>query len=125
MPPPPPSAPLVARATDYDTRGLSATSGPDRLVLASTRVIVMIVDYLVENSGSTMTTSPSLAGKRALVTGGAGGIGAAIVRRLASHGVSVAVNYHSDRSAADELVAEIRDNGGTAAALPADVSDRD
>ena len=48
-----------------------------------------------------MTSTSSLAGKRVLVTGGSRGIGAAIVRRLASQGATVAVNYRSDRAAAD------------------------
>jgi NAD(P)-dependent dehydrogenase (short-subunit alcohol dehydrogenase family) len=70
-----------------------------------------------------MTSTSSLAGKRVLVTGGSSGIGAAIVRRLASQGAAVAVNYRSDRAAADALVGELRDNGCAASAFPADVSD--
>ncbi|MEO8906777.1 MAG: SDR family NAD(P)-dependent oxidoreductase [Microbacteriaceae bacterium] len=70
-----------------------------------------------------MTSTSSLAGKRVLVTGGSRGIGAAIVRRLASQGATVAVNYRSDRAGADALVGELRDNGGAASAFPADVSD--
>jgi hypothetical protein len=70
-----------------------------------------------------MTPTSSLAGKRVLVTGGSRGIGAAIVRRLASQGATVAVNYRSDRAAADALVGELRDNGCAASAFPADVSD--
>lgn len=70
-----------------------------------------------------MTSTSSLAGKRVLVTGGSRGIGAAIVRRLASEGAAVAVNYRSDRAAADALVGELRDNGCAASAFPADVSD--
>src|ERR1700733_4719657 len=70
-----------------------------------------------------MTSTSSLAGKRVLVTGGSRGIGAAIVRRLASQGAAVAVNYRSDRAAADALVGEVRDNGCAASAFPADVSD--
>ncbi|MGH3251009.1 MAG: SDR family NAD(P)-dependent oxidoreductase [Trebonia sp.] len=70
-----------------------------------------------------MTSTSSLAGKRVLVTGGSRGIGAAIVRRLASQGAAVAVNYRSDRAAADALVGELRDNGSAASAFPADVSD--
>ena len=66
----------------------------------------------------------TLAGKRALVTGGSRGIGAAIVRRLATEGVSVAVNYRTDKDAADALVAELRDNGATVSAFQADVSDQ-
>jgi nucleoside-diphosphate-sugar epimerase len=56
-----------------------------------------------------MTSTSSLKGKRALVTGGSRGIGAAIVRRLASQGAAVAVNYRSDRAAADALVGELRE----------------
>ncbi|MDQ0775053.1 NAD(P)-dependent dehydrogenase (short-subunit alcohol dehydrogenase family) [Streptomyces aurantiacus] len=70
-----------------------------------------------------MTSTSSLAGKRVLVTGGSGGIGAAIVRRLATQGATVAVNYRSDKAGADELVGELRDNGSTASAFPADISD--
>ncbi|MEV5498397.1 SDR family oxidoreductase [Nonomuraea fuscirosea] len=70
-----------------------------------------------------MTSTSSLAGKRVLVTGGSSGIGAAIVRRLASQGAAVAVNYRSDRAAADALVGELRDNGCAVSAFPADVSD--
>jgi 3-oxoacyl-[acyl-carrier protein] reductase len=61
-----------------------------------------------------MTSTPTLAGKRALVTGGSRGMGAAIVRRLAAQGAAVAVNYRSDRAAADALVGELRDHGWVA-----------
>jgi 3-oxoacyl-[acyl-carrier protein] reductase len=70
-----------------------------------------------------MTSTSSLAGKRVLVTGGSRGIGAAIVRRLASQGAAVAVNYRSDGAAADALVGELRDNGCAASAFPADICD--
>jgi NAD(P)-dependent dehydrogenase (short-subunit alcohol dehydrogenase family) len=58
-----------------------------------------------------MTESVRLMGKRALVTGGSRGIGAAIVRRLAAEGAAVAVNYVADASSADKLVAELTDKG--------------
>jgi 3-oxoacyl-[acyl-carrier protein] reductase len=64
-----------------------------------------------------------LAGKRALVTGGSRGIGAAIVRRLAAEGAAVAVNYVADAGSAETLVNELRGNGIRAAAFQADVSD--
>ncbi|HEY0618379.1 MAG TPA: SDR family NAD(P)-dependent oxidoreductase, partial [Kribbella sp.] len=71
-----------------------------------------------------MTSTSSLAGKRVLVTGGSSGIGAAIVRRLAAQGATVAVNYRSDQEAAEALVGELRDNGCAASAFPADIGDR-
>jgi 3-oxoacyl-[acyl-carrier protein] reductase len=58
----------------------------------------------------------------ALVTGGSRGIGAAIVRRLARDGFAVAINYAASASEADALAAEIRDAGGRALAVRADVS---
>ena len=45
----------------------------------------------------------SLSGKNALVTGGARGIGAAIVRRLAGEGARIVFSYKSDTAAAEAL----------------------
>ena len=70
-----------------------------------------------------MNGNSRLAGRRALVTGGASGIGRATVGRLAADGASVIVNYVGDAAPADELVAELRDRGASAAAVEADVSD--
>lgn len=70
-----------------------------------------------------MASTSTLAGKRALVTGGSRGIGAAIARRLASQGATVAVSYRSDRAAGDALVGELRDNGWAASTFPCDVTD--
>ncbi len=61
----------------------------------------------------------------ALVTGGSRGIGAAIVRRLAQDGLAVGINYASNAAEADALAAEIRQAGGRAAAVRADVSKPD
>lgn len=52
-----------------------------------------------------------LAGKRVLVTGGAGGIGTAIVRMFAAEGARVAVHYRTSRDEAETLAAEL---GGVA-----------
>jgi 3-oxoacyl-[acyl-carrier protein] reductase len=71
-----------------------------------------------------MNESGRLAGKRALVTGGSRGIGAAIASRLAAEGAAVAVNYVADKSSADVLVRELTDKGYQAAAFRADVADR-
>ena len=63
-----------------------------------------------------------LNGRVALVTGGAGGIGGAVVRGLAKAGVAgVAINYRKSGKEADELVDEITRAGVTAIALQADV----
>ena len=61
--------------------------------------------------------------KTVLITGASRGIGAATARLFAQKGWAVAVNYRNSREAAEELVSEIRKNGGTALAIPADVGD--
>ena len=61
----------------------------------------------------------SLAGRAALVTGGATGIGAAIARALATFGADVAVTMHE--RGADEVLRDIRALGRRAEALPADL----
>jgi glucose 1-dehydrogenase len=63
-----------------------------------------------------------LAGRRALVTGSASGIGRATVLRLAAEGAAAVVNYVGQSGAADEVVAEISGAGGKAIAVQADVS---
>lgn len=60
-----------------------------------------------------------------LVTGGSRGIGAATALAAAQAGYAVAVNYQSNSPAADEVVRTIRDSGGQAMALQADVSRED
>jgi len=63
-----------------------------------------------------------LSGRVALVTGGAGGIGAAVVRSLANAGISgIAINYRKSRQEAEELAQEISRGGVKAAAVQADV----
>lgn len=66
--------------------------------------------------------SQSTAQRVALVTGGSRGIGAAIVRRLARDGFAVGINYASSSAHADALANEIRQAGGRAVAVQADVS---
>jgi 3-oxoacyl-[acyl-carrier protein] reductase len=64
-----------------------------------------------------------LAKKVALVTGGSRGIGAAIAKRLAADGASVAITYAKDASAASAVVKAIERAGGKAVAIQADAAD--
>jgi 3-oxoacyl-[acyl-carrier protein] reductase len=64
-----------------------------------------------------------LAEKVALVTGGSRGIGAAIAKRLAADGASVAITYAKGADAAAAVVKAIEEKGGKAVALQADAAD--
>jgi 3-oxoacyl-[acyl-carrier protein] reductase len=65
----------------------------------------------------------ALSEKVALVTGGSRGIGAAIAKRLAADGASVAITYAKDATAAAAVVKAIEAGGGRAIAIQADAAD--
>jgi glucose 1-dehydrogenase len=67
--------------------------------------------------------SGRLAGRRALVTGSATGIGRSTVMRLAADGAAAVVNYVGPRDPADEVVGQVAAAGGHAIAIEADISD--
>jgi len=69
--------------------------------------------------------TPPLAGRRALVTGAARGIGAAIALKLAEDGADVAITYEKSAEKAEALLAEIRVMGRKAIAIQADAASAD
>jgi 3-oxoacyl-[acyl-carrier protein] reductase len=66
-----------------------------------------------------------LSDKVAIVTGASRGIGRGIAREFAKRGATVVVNYHSSADSANEVVEQIKTEGGTAMAFQADVGTED
>ena len=66
-----------------------------------------------------------LSNKTALVTGSSRGIGKAVALRFSRDGAKVAVNYVRHQDEAESVATEIRENGGEAVVVQADVSKRD
>ncbi|SFC09857.1 elongation factor P 5-aminopentanone reductase [Ruminococcus albus] len=61
--------------------------------------------------------------KAAIVTGGSGGIGGAISRKLAQAGYLTAIGYNKGKEEAEVLAAELRESGFTAEAFRCDIAD--
>lgn len=62
--------------------------------------------------------------KTAIVTGGSGGIGRAVINRLAADGFATVVHYSGNAHQAEEVVQEVTTKGGRAIAIAADISDQ-
>ena len=60
--------------------------------------------------------------RTAFVTGGSGGIGSAVCRRLAAEGYAAAIGYFSDRQGAEALCAELREGGASAMTVQLDLA---
>jgi glucose 1-dehydrogenase len=69
-----------------------------------------------------MSEAGPLAGQCALVTGGSSGIGAAVCHAFGRAGATVGVNYRARQEEAEEVARRIRDDGGSAFAIKADVA---
>lgn len=102
----------------------------DRLLDLDTRIVNQAQQPVLTGRGRVKVlatpapASPAPAEGRprvAVVTGGAGGIGRAVCRRLAADGHSVVVNYRSRADRASALVAELAEHGVGAIAVPADL----
>ncbi len=72
-----------------------------------------------------MSTATDLAGKRAFITGGSKGIGAASAVALARAGCDVAMTYHTDKAGADDVVAQVAELGRKGVSLACDVCKAD
>jgi 3-oxoacyl-[acyl-carrier protein] reductase len=69
--------------------------------------------------------SKTLEGKVAVITGGTRGIGRAITETLSKQGASVVINYTSSADIAKTLVEEIKQNGGQAVSVQANIGEVD
>ena len=67
----------------------------------------------------------SLSGRRALITGGSRGIGAATALLLAEYGVNVAIGYRARQADADRVTRRARERGVSAHAFASDISTRE
>lgn len=91
------------------------------------RSAMLSKEVLMTDSDFTLIPEPArlLSGRKALVTGADSGIGQGIAFELAAHGAAVAVNYRSDPTVAEGMVARIERAGGRAIAVEMDVSSED
>lgn len=100
------------RLLELDTRIANQNK---QTVLSGTGKVKVLVQKAAQAAAVRST------GRVAIITGGSGGIGQAICRRLAQAGCRVVINYHGRKDLAERLAAEVN-GGGEAMAIHADVS---
>jgi NAD(P)-dependent dehydrogenase (short-subunit alcohol dehydrogenase family) len=84
----------------------------------------MLIVFIPVSTPSMNPLQPgSLSGKRILVTGSSRGIGADTVAYFAEAGAKVVINYRNKEARANKLATAIRDAGGTAITVAADLTD--
>jgi 3-oxoacyl-[acyl-carrier protein] reductase len=103
--------------------GIPQSAKSVRRADTSTYQAIEIGEVLIRSSQSIGEHMSTLTEKVALVTGGSRGIGAAIAKRLAKEGASVAITYAKDDKAASAVVKAIERDGGRAVAIQADAAD--
>ena len=102
----------------------------DRLLELDTRIVNQHRQVVLQGQGKVKLLAPPAAAVPpppglspvAIVTGGAGGIGEAVCRRLAQDGLRVVLNYHSSRARAQQIVDQLQAGGAQAIAVQADVA---
>jgi 3-oxoacyl-[acyl-carrier protein] reductase len=110
---------VIALATEIRTAdGRVAVSGSAKVKVRDLARAEAVAPRPAETSSA---ARPARTQAVALVTGSSRGIGAEIARTLAGRGMAVAVNYLASEESAERVVRDIRDAGGVAIAVQADV----
>lgn len=122
-----PAARSAARKLGIDLAEVAAACGREIIHRKDVEDYVASVQTAAASVPSTAPTPAVTAGavlsdRVALVTGGSGGIGSAICRRLSADGATVVIHCHAHLDAANALAEELRARGGRALVRQADLT---